>query len=186
MPPFSLSSTLFGEVGGFEVAATFSLFRSCRSAGKVVAVVAGVRESGGLFSRKPAGGLGLHGTFLTGWVESGDVLIEDGGEEVKFVAFSVFRGGVLGSMVVHGRESGKFFSWEPAGGLRVDGTFSAGWSESDEVGVEVAGVKVNFFNQNSNGSNFSVFRGGWLGSNDLGITAGVRGSGRSVSWEPAG
>ena len=89
MPPFSLSSTLFGEVGGFVVAATFSLFRSCRSAGKVVAVVAGVRESGGLFSRKPAGGLGLHGTFLTGWVESGDVLIEDGGEEVKFVAFFI-------------------------------------------------------------------------------------------------
>ena len=183
MPPFSLSSTLFGEVGGFVVAATFSLFRSCRSAGKVVAVVAGVRESGGLFSRKPAGGLELNGTFLTGWVESGD---EGGGVVVKFVAFSVFRGGVLGSMVVHGRESAKFFSLEPAGGLGVDGTFSAGWSESDEVGVEVAGVKVNFFNQNSNGSNFSVFRGGWLGSNDLGITAGVRGSGRSVSWEPAG
>ena len=113
MPPFSLSSTLFGEVGGFVVAATFSLFRSCRSAGKVVAVVAGVRESGGLFSRKPAGGLGLDGSFLTGWVESRDVWIEDGWEEVNFAAFSVFRGGLLGSIVVQGRESGGFFSWEP-------------------------------------------------------------------------
>ena len=81
MPPSSLSSTLFEEVGGFGVAATLipvTVFRSCGWTSKVVAVVAGVRESGGLFSRKPAGGLGLDGSFLTGWVESGDVWIEDG------------------------------------------------------------------------------------------------------------
>ena len=113
MPPSSLSSTLFGEVGGFGQAATFSVFRSCGWAGKVVRVVAGLRESGGLFSRKPAGWLGLDGTFLTGWLESGDVWIEDSGEEVNFVAFSVFKGDWLGSIVVQGRESGEFFSWEP-------------------------------------------------------------------------
>ena len=113
MPPFSFSSTLFGEVGGFGVAATFPVFRSCGSAGKVVVVVAGVRESGELFSGKPAGGLGVDGTFSTGWLESGDVWLEDGGVEVNFVAFSFFRGGLLGSIVVQGRESGGFFSWEP-------------------------------------------------------------------------
>ena len=62
----------------------------------MVAVEAGVRESGGLFSRKPAGGLGMDGTFLTGWFGSGDVWIGVGGVEVNFVAFSVFRGGLLG------------------------------------------------------------------------------------------
>ena len=113
MPPSSFSSTLFGEVGGFGQAATFSVFRSCGWASKVVVVVAGVRESGGLFSRKPAGGLGMDGTFLTGWFGSGDVWIGVGGVEVKFGAFSVFRGGLLGSIVVQGRESGGFFSWEP-------------------------------------------------------------------------
>ena len=113
MPPFSLSSTLFGEVGGFGQAATFSVFRSCGWAGKVVRVVAGLRESGGLFSRKPAGGLGLVGTFSTVWLESGDVWLEDGGVEVNFFAFSFFRGGLLGKIVVKGRESGGFFSWEP-------------------------------------------------------------------------
>ena len=67
MPPFSLSSTLFGEVGGFGVAATLipvTVFRSCGWESKVVVV--GVRKSGGLFSRKPAGGLGLDGSFLSG------------------------------------------------------------------------------------------------------------------------
>ena len=49
----------------------------------------------------------------------------------------------------------------------MGGNFSAGWWESDEVEVEVGGVEVNF-------GAFSVFRGGWLGSKDLGITAGVR------------
>ena len=121
----------------------------------------------------------MDGTFLTGWLESGAVWIEDGGVEVNFVAFSFFRGGLLGSMVEQGREPEDFFSWEPAGGLGVGGTFSAGWSESDEVEVEVGGGQVNF-------GAFSVLRGGWLGSNDLGITVGVRESGRSVSWEPAG
>ena len=47
MPPFSWSSTLFGEVGGFGVVATFPLFRAGGWASKMVVVVAGVRESGG-------------------------------------------------------------------------------------------------------------------------------------------